>query len=102
LKTFYERWTTELTAFVELTEPIYEAWACNVSSQWHKTKAFNRRQPNRKKNQICFSFFLYLFFRVLPYFCHSFIFVFVYFNIKDNVVFQVWGYGENFDFLCCF
>ena len=25
LKTFYEGWTTELTAFVELAEPVYEA-----------------------------------------------------------------------------
>jgi hypothetical protein len=25
LKTFYEGWMTELTAFVELAEPIYEA-----------------------------------------------------------------------------
>jgi hypothetical protein len=25
LKTFYEGWTTELNAFVELAEPIYEA-----------------------------------------------------------------------------
>jgi hypothetical protein len=33
LKPFYKGWTTELTAFVELAEPIYEAWACDVSSQ---------------------------------------------------------------------
>jgi hypothetical protein len=33
LKTFYEGWTTELNAFVELAEPIYEAWACDMSSQ---------------------------------------------------------------------
>jgi hypothetical protein len=33
LKPLYKGWTTELTAFVELVEPIYEAWACDVSSQ---------------------------------------------------------------------
>jgi hypothetical protein len=103
LKTFYEGWTTELTAFVELAEPVYEAWACIVSSQWHKTKALTRRQPNRKKiSDLLFFFPLSFFFHVLPYFCHSFIFVFFYFNIKDNVVFKVWGYWENFGFLCCF
>ena len=103
LKTFYEDWTTELTAFVELAEPIYEAWACILSSQWHKTKALTGRQPNRKKiSDLLFFFPLSFFFHILPYFCHSFIFVFFYFNIKDNVVFKVWGYWENFGFLCCF
>jgi hypothetical protein len=33
LKPFYEGWTTELAASVELAEPIYEAWACDVPSQ---------------------------------------------------------------------
>jgi len=32
LKPFYEGWTTELTASVELAELIYEAWACDMSS----------------------------------------------------------------------
>jgi len=38
LKTFYEGWTTELTASVELAKPIYETWVYDVSSQWHKKK----------------------------------------------------------------
>jgi hypothetical protein len=50
LKPFYEGWTAELTAFVELAESIYEAWACDVSSQWHKTKALTGRQPSTQKN----------------------------------------------------
>ncbi|KAL9405303.1 hypothetical protein Peur_002275 [Populus x canadensis] len=33
LKPFYEGWTTELTASAELAEPIYEEYACNMSSQ---------------------------------------------------------------------
>jgi len=72
LKTFYERWTTELTAFVELTEPIYKAWACNVSSQWHKTKAFNRRQPNRKKKSDLLFFFPLSFFSCFTLFLSFF------------------------------
>jgi len=64
LKTFYEGWTTELTASMELVEPIYEAWAYDVSSQWYKTKACTRSQPctqKKKKNRFAF-FFLYLLF----------------------------------------
>jgi hypothetical protein len=87
LKPFYEGWTTELTASVELVEPIYEEWACNMSSQWHKTKALTGRQPSTKKKQICFLFPLSFIFRILLYFCHSPIFLFFYFNIEDNVVF---------------
>jgi hypothetical protein len=91
LKTFYKGWTIELTASVELAKPIYTIWACDVSSQWHKTKALIRRQPN-KKIRIA-SFFPYLFFFcILLYFCYSPIFLFFYFNIEDNVVFKVWGY----------
>jgi hypothetical protein len=37
LKPFYEGWTTEFTASVELAEPIYDEWACQMLSQWHKT-----------------------------------------------------------------
>jgi hypothetical protein len=59
-------------------------------------------QHKKKKNQIFFLFSLSFIFRILFYFCHSLIFLFFYFNIEDNVVFKVWGYGENFDFLCCF
>jgi len=33
LKPFYEGWTTELTASVELAELIYEEWVCNMLSQ---------------------------------------------------------------------
>jgi len=55
-----------------------------------------------KKNQIFFLFPLSFIFHILLYFFHSLIFLFFYFNIEDNVVFKVWGYGENFDFLCCF
>jgi hypothetical protein len=102
LKPFYEGWTAELTASVELAEPIYEPWACNVSSQWHKTKALTGRQPNTKKKTRFALFFPYLlFFFILLYFCHYLIFLFFYFNIEDNFMFKVWGYWENFDFLCC-
>jgi hypothetical protein len=96
LKPFYEGWTTEITASMELAEPIYKAWTCDVSSQWHKTKALTGRQPSTKKNQICFLFPLSFIFCILFYFCHSLIFLFFHFNIEDNVVFKVWGYWENF------
>jgi len=56
------------SASVELAEPIYEAWACDVLSQWHKTKVLTRRQPNlQKKNSELLSF--------------SFIFYFSHFNL---------------------
>jgi len=89
LKPFYEGWTAELAASTKLGEPIYEEWACNMSSQWHKTKVLTGRQPSiqRKKNQICFLFLLSFIFRILLYFCHSLIFLFFNFNIEDNVVF---------------
>jgi len=51
--------------------------------------------------RFCFCFPLSFIFHVLLYFCHSLIFLFFYFNIEDNVVFKVWGYWENFGFLCC-
>jgi hypothetical protein len=41
----------ELIASAELSEPIYEEWACNMSSQWHKTKALTGRQPSTKKKE---------------------------------------------------
>jgi hypothetical protein len=63
LKPFYEGWTTELTAYMELAEPIYKEWACNMSSQWHKIKVLTGRQPStKKKKQICFPFPYLLFF----------------------------------------
>jgi hypothetical protein len=94
LKPFYEGWTTELTASVDLAKPIYEEWACHMLSQWYKTKTLNGRQPitKRKKNHICFLFPLSFIFHILLYFCHSPIFLFFYFKIEDNVVFKVWGY----------
>jgi hypothetical protein len=52
LKPFYEGWTAELTASVELAEPIYEEWACHMSSQWHKTKALTGRQPSTKGKKL--------------------------------------------------
>jgi hypothetical protein len=103
LKPFYESWMTELTAFVELAEPIYEEWACHMLSQWHKIKALTKRKPSTKikKNQICFLFLLSFIFRILLYFYHSLTFLFFYFNIEDNVMFKVWRYWESFGFLCC-
>jgi hypothetical protein len=94
LKPFYEGWTTELTASVDLAKPIYEEWACHMLSQWYKTKTLTGRQliTKRKKNHICFLFPLSFIFHILLYFCHSLIFVFFYFKIEDNVVFKVWGY----------
>ena len=63
LKPFYESWTTELTASVELAEPIYEEWASNISSQWHKTKELTGRQPSIKREKktdlLSFSFIFY-------------------------------------------
>jgi len=56
LKPFYESWTTELTASAELAKPIYEE-ACNMSSQWYKTKAVTTRLF---KPKITVNFFLYL------------------------------------------
>jgi len=64
LKPFYEGWTTKLIASVELAELIYEVWACDVSSQWYKTKALTGRQPNKKKFIFAF-FFPYLLFFTL-------------------------------------
>jgi hypothetical protein len=57
LKPYYKGWTTELTASVELTEPIYEEWACHMLSQWHKIKVLTRRQPITKRKKIRFAFF---------------------------------------------
>jgi hypothetical protein len=51
LTPFYKGWMVELTASVELAEPIYEEWACNMSSQWHKTKALTGRQLSTKKKK---------------------------------------------------
>jgi hypothetical protein len=99
LKPFYEGWTIEITAFMELAEPINKAWAYDVSRQWHKTKALTRRQPNTKGKKIdLLSFSLSFIFCILLYFCYSLIFHFFYFNFEDNVVFKVWGYEENLIF----
>jgi len=77
LKPFYEGWTTELTASVELAKPVYEEWACHMSSHWHKTKALTRRQPSTKRKKIDLLFFsLSFIFWILLYFCHSLIFLF--------------------------
>jgi len=80
LKTFYEGWTTELTASVELAKPIYETWVYDVSSQWHKKKELTRRQPNKKKD--LFSFCL------IFYFLH-FTLCFSFFSIPF-LLFQHW------------
>jgi hypothetical protein len=108
LKPFYEGWMAELTASVELAEPIYEEWACNMSSQWHKTKALTRRQPStkRKKKHICFPF---------PYLLFFAYYLFLSFSNIPFLLFQHWGQccvlsvgvlGEcwfsNFGFLCYF
>jgi hypothetical protein len=77
LKTFHEGWTAKLTAYVELAEPIYAVWACDVLSQWHKTKALIGRQPN-KKSQICFLFplsFIFTFYFIFVILLYSFSFI---------------------------
>jgi len=107
LEPFYESWTTELTVFVKLAEPIYEEWACKMLSQWHKTKALTGRQPSieRKKTDL-------LYFSLIFYFSHfTLCFSFSYIPF---LLFQHWGQccvlsvlalGEcwfsHFDFLCC-
>jgi hypothetical protein len=95
LKPFYKGWTTELTASVELAEPIYEEWACNMSSQWHKTKALTGRQPNtKKKNRFAF------FFPYLLFFAFYFIFVILqYFfsfisTLRTMLCFKCGGIGR--------
>jgi len=100
LKPFYEGWMTELTASIELAEPIYEEWACNMSSQWHKTKALTRRQSSKKKKiQICFLFpyllffsFYFIFF-ILLYSC-SFIS-----TLRTMLCFKCGGIGRMLVFL---
>jgi len=104
LKPFYEGWTAELTASMELAEPIYEAWACEVSSQWHKTKVLTGRQPSTKRKKIRFAFF----FPYLLFFVFYFIFVILLCSfsftstLRTMLCLKVWGYWENFNFLCCF
>jgi len=78
MKPFYEDWITELTAFMELTKPIYQAWACDVSSQWHKTKVLTRRQPITKRKKIRFAFF----FPYLLFFTFYFIFVILLYSFS--------------------
>ena len=99
LKPFYEGWTAEFTASVELAEPIYEEWACNMSSQWHKTKALTGRQPNkRKKNQICFLFPYLLFFAfyfIFVVLLYSFSFIS---TLRTMLCFKCGGIGRIFLF----
>jgi len=64
-------------------------WANDI-----KQKRLLGGNPTQKKLDL-------LSFPLIFYFCHSLIFLFFYFNIEDNVVFKVWGYWENFCFLCC-
>jgi hypothetical protein len=91
LKPFYEGWTTELTASVELAKPVYEEWACHMSSHWHKTKALTRRQPSTKRKKIDLLFFsLSFIFWILLYFCHSLIFLFSLLRQKKNYVWSFW------------
>jgi len=105
LKPFYEGWTIELTASTELAEPIYKEWACNMLSQWHKTKALTGRQPNTKKIDL-------LSFSLIFYF--SYFTLFLSFSYIPFLLFQHWGQcrvlsvgvlGEcwfsYFNFLCC-
>jgi hypothetical protein len=107
LKPFYESWTTELTAFAKLAEPIYQEWACKISSQWHKTKALTGRQPNTERKKNRFALFSLIF-----YFWHFTLFL--SFSYIPFLLFQHWGQicvlsvgvlGEcwfsHFDFLCC-
>jgi hypothetical protein len=84
LKPFYEGWTTELTASVELAEPIYEEWACNMSSQWHKTKVLTGRQLSTKRKKNIFAFLSLIF-----YFSHFTLFL-LFSNIPF-LLFQHWG-----------
>jgi hypothetical protein len=68
---------------VELAESIYEAWACNVSSQWHRTKTLTGRQPNTKKKSDLLSFPL------IFYFSHFTLFF--SFSYIPFLLFQHWG-----------
>ena len=106
LKPFYESWTAKLTASVELAEPIYEEWACNMSSQWHKKKSAYWEATQHKKKTDLLSFSL------IFYFSHFTLFL--SFSYIPLILFQHWGQcrvlsvgvlGEcwfsYFDFLSC-
>jgi hypothetical protein len=84
LKPFYEGWTAELTASVELVGLIYEEWACNMLSQWHKTKALTGRHPAQKEKKIDLVSFSLVF-----YFLHFTLFL-SFFYIPFHL-FQYWG-----------
>ena len=104
LKTFYEGWMIELTAFVELVEPIYEAWACDVSNQWHKIKALIRRQPKKKKFRFAFLFPYLLFFTfnfMFVILLYSFSFIL---TLRTMLCLKCGGIWRVFVFffLCCF
>jgi hypothetical protein len=108
LKPFYEGWTTELTASVELAEPIYEEWTCNMSSQWHKIKALTGRQPStkRKKNRFAFLSLIFYFSHFTLFFSFSYIPFLLFQHWGECCVLSVGVLGEcwfsNFGFLCYF
>jgi len=87
LKPFYEGWTTELTASVELLHQSIKNEHATCRANDIKQKHLLGGNPAQKKKQICFLFPLSFIFCILLYFCHSPIFLFFYFNIEDNVVF---------------
>jgi hypothetical protein len=78
LKPFYDSWTAELTAFVELAKPIYEEWTCNMSSQWHKNKSAYWEATQHKKKYFRFAFF----FPYLLFFVFYFIFVILLYSFS--------------------
>jgi hypothetical protein len=100
LKTFYKSWMAELTAFVELAEPIYKAWACDVSSQWHKQKCLLGGNPKKKSDLISFPLIFYFLYFTL-FLSFSYI-LFLLFQHWEQCCVKMWGYWENFGFLCCF
>jgi len=84
LKPFYKGWMAELTAFMELVEPIYEAWTCDVLSQWHKQKRLlggNPAQKEKKSDLLSFS--------LIFYFSHFILFL--SFSYIPFLLFQHWG-----------
>jgi len=105
LKPFYESWTTELTASVELAEPIYEEWASNISSQWHKTKELTGRQPStkrEKKNRFAFFFpylLLFAFYFIFVILLYSFSFIS---TLRTMLCFKCGGIGRMLVFLFWF
>jgi hypothetical protein len=100
LKTFYEGWTTELTASVELAKPIYETWVYDVSSQWHKKKELTRRQPNKKKRFVFFLPYLLFFTFYFMFFILFYSFSFIS-TLKTMLCLKCWGgFWFSLLFLC--